>query len=109
MNHLARTLMLIGVVVLVVALPATATAATGDGAVVVAFTDEPAEEPASESGDEGGITPAEEAPPESEEDEEQPWTARYLAPTVVALGVITSLAAALYYGLRIRGRYQVVE
>ena len=58
---------------------------------------------------ESGLVPAEEAPPAGEEDEEQPWTARFLAPTVLAIGVIALVISVAYYGLRVRGRYEVVE
>jgi hypothetical protein len=51
--------------------------------------------------------PAVEAPPEAAEDEEQPWTARYLAPTVLLLGVVALGGSVLYYAVRIRGRYVV--
>ncbi len=55
------------------------------------------------------VQPAVEAPPVTAEDTEQPWTARFLAPTVVAIGVLSVLAAAGYYLVRVRGRYTVTE
>jgi hypothetical protein len=51
--------------------------------------------------------PAVEAPPEAADDEEQPWTARYLAPGVLVLGIVALAGSALYYGVRIRGKYRV--
>ncbi len=56
-----------------------------------------------------GVEPAVEAPPASEDEEEQPWTARFLAPTLLALGVVITVIATGYYATRIRGRYRVVE
>lgn len=53
--------------------------------------------------------PAVEAPEEVEEDEEQPWTARFLAPTVLLLGVVALGGSILYYGVRIRGKYTVTD
>lgn len=53
--------------------------------------------------------PAVEAPPEAVEDEEPPWTSRFLAPAVLAIGVVAIGGTALYYALRIRGRYRVVQ
>lgn len=51
--------------------------------------------------------PAVEVPPEVEEEEEQPWTARFLAPTVLLLGLVALGGSVLYYAVRIRGRYVV--
>ncbi len=53
--------------------------------------------------------PAVEVPEEVEEEEEQPWTMRFLAPATIAIAVITVGAALAYYVVRIRGRYRVVE
>lgn len=58
---------------------------------------------------ESGIEPAVDVPAPEVDEEEQPWTARFLAPTVLALGVVGLVAATAVYGLRIRGRYRVVE
>lgn len=44
-----------------------------------------------------------------EEEAEDPWTARFLGPAVVGLGVVAIGASAAYYVVRIRGRYRVVE
>jgi hypothetical protein len=47
--------------------------------------------------------------PDAEEDEaEDPWTARFLAPAVVVIAVVAVGASAAYYVVRIRGRYRVV-
>ncbi|MDJ0925283.1 MAG: hypothetical protein QNJ77_12045 [Acidimicrobiia bacterium] len=53
--------------------------------------------------------PAVEVPEESEDDEEDPWTARFLAPAVVVLGALTVGASLAYYVVRVRGRYRVVH
>ena len=53
--------------------------------------------------------PAVEVPEASEEDEEAPWTARFLAPAVVVIAVLTVGASLAYYVVRIRGRYRVVQ
>ena len=42
-----------------------------------------------------------------EEDEEDPWTARFLAPIVVVIGVISVGAAVSFYVVRVRNRYRV--
>ena len=48
-------------------------------------------------------------PEESAEEEEDPWTARFLAPAVVVISVVALGASAAYYVVRIRGRYRVAE
>ncbi len=58
---------------------------------------------------EGGIAPAEMAPPPDAAEDEDQWTAKFLAPTVAILGAIGVVAAFILYGLRLRGRYRVVE
>ena len=52
--------------------------------------------------------PAVMVPEAVEEAEEDPWTARFLAPAVAALGAVAVGSAAAYYVVRIRGRYRVV-
>jgi hypothetical protein len=79
------------------------------GPAAFAFTEAPAEDATEEAQPSSGVTPAEDAPPPADEDEEQPWTARFLAPTVLALGVVATIATVAYYGVRIRGRYEVAE
>ena len=54
-----------------------------------------------------GIEPADEVPPVEEEAEDVPWTTRFLAPATLALGVLGVIGAAIYYGMRIAGRYRV--
>ena len=53
--------------------------------------------------------PAVEIPEAAEEDEEDPWTSRFLAPAVVVIAAVTVGASLAYYVVRIRGRYRVVE
>ena len=53
--------------------------------------------------------PAVEIPEAAEEDEEDPWTARFLAPAVVVIAAVTVGASLAYYVVRIRGRYRLVE
>lgn len=79
------------------------------GTAAYAFTEAPAEEPSEEAQPSSGVTPAEEAPSPAAEEEEQPWTARFLAPTVLALGALATIATVTYYGVRIRGRYEVAD
>jgi hypothetical protein len=52
--------------------------------------------------------PAVMVPEVAEEDDEDPWTARFLAPAAVVLGVVAVGAVASYYVVRVRGRYRVV-
>ena len=77
--------------------------------LAVEAEDEGEEAPPTTSVSEGGITPAEVAPPEEAEDPEDQWTAKFLAPTVAILGALGVVAAFLLYGVRLRGRYRVVE
>lgn len=82
--------------------------------MVVAFTEAEGEGEAEEAPpttvvSEGGIAPAELAPPADEAAAEDQWTAKFLAPTVAILGVLGIIAAFAFYGLRVRGRYRVVE
>jgi hypothetical protein len=52
--------------------------------------------------------PAVEVPEPAEAEEEDPWTARFLAPAVVVIAVVAVGASLSYYVVRIRGRYRVV-
>ena len=52
--------------------------------------------------------PAVMLPEASEEETEDPWTARFLAPAVVVIGAIVVGASLSYYVVRIRGRYRVI-
>lgn len=48
-------------------------------------------------------------PEESVEEEQDPWTARFLPAAVVVLSVVAVGASVSYYVVRIRGRYRVAE
>jgi len=63
--------------------------------------------PAAYAADE--IQPAVETPAPAVEGTEKPWTVRFLAPTVLAIGVLSVVAAAGFYLVRVRGRYTVSE
>lgn len=89
-------------------------AASDDSSVLLAFTEaesegEGDEAPPTTMVSEGGIEPAELVPPVEEEAAEDQWTAKYLAPTVAILGALGVVAAIGLYGLRLRGKYRVVE
>ncbi len=53
--------------------------------------------------------PAVEAPAEAVDEVEQPWTARFLVPMLLFMGVAALVGSALYYGVRIRGKYRVTQ
>ncbi len=94
--------------------PAALASTQGDAPLVVAFTEaegegEGEEAPPTTTVSEGGIAPAELAPPVEESEVEDQWTAKFLAPTVAILGAIGVVAAVAFYGVRVRGRYRVVE
>lgn len=54
------------------------------------------------------LAPAVPAPPPEEVDEEQPWTARFIYPTIVAVTVILLIGLAIGYNRSIKKRYTVV-
>ncbi len=105
-----RSTIVLLAVVLHVLFVGTAALASSD---IVAFTEgegeSDTEEVTEEQGSELGIVPAEEAPPAEEEATEQPWTQRFLAPTVLILGVLGIVGSLIYYGSRVRGRYKVTS
>ncbi len=93
---------------IVVLSPLAAAAGMDDGLILA--TEEPAEEEMSdEPMFEEGMEPAEIAPAESEAEEDQPWTARFLAPTLLVIGVLVLVGSFAYYGFNVRGRYEVVD
>jgi len=79
------------------------------GAETVAFTEAETEEVEPAAENTSGVTPAVEAPSGETEEEEQPWTARFLAPTLLVLGIIAVVLVVVYYGVRMRGRYEIVD
>jgi hypothetical protein len=110
-----KALVLAALFVVVVA-PAAIALPVGvdDSATVVAFTEAESEGngedvPATTMISEGGVEPAELAPPVDESVAEDQWTAKFLAPAVALLGVLGVVAAVALYGVRLRGRYRVVE
>ena len=74
-----------------------------------AFATDEAEEPATTSTFAPGMTPAVEAPPASEAERDDPWTARYLAPLLLVGGVVVAIGYFATYGARVRGKYEVVD
>lgn len=97
--------MLVGALaVLLVVLAALPAAAFTEGE-----TEGEAEVVEEDQGSELGIEPAVEAPPVAEEETEFPWTQRFLAPTVAALAVLGLIGSIVYYGLRVRAKYRVVQ
>lgn len=94
--------------------PAVAAATAGPDRPMVLATEAEGEgdeeqAPPTTAVSEGGIEPAELAPPGEEEPAEDQWTAKFLAPTVAILGALGIVAAFVLYGLRLRGRYRIVE
>lgn len=53
--------------------------------------------------------PAVEVPEPEPEDEAEPWTTRYLVPTVLAAMAVVVGLVVVGYLVRLRGRYRVVE
>jgi len=103
---------LLAVVFLLLAAPALAAAPHAvDSPLVLAVEaeNEGDEAPPTTTMSEGGIEPAEMAPPVEEDAQEDQWTAKFLAPTVAALGALGVIAAFVLYGVRLRGRYRVVD
>ena len=103
MKFPARVLSTFLVVGILMAFPV---AAVADTMVLATAEEAPAEEAPADEG--SGVVPAEEAPAGEEESTDQPWTTRFLAPTVLAIGILTLVGAILWYAFRIRGRYEVV-
>ena len=50
-----------------------------------------------------------EADPEAADDDEQPWTTRFLAPLLLTIGVVGLLVSAVGYAFRLKARYRVVD
>lgn len=79
----------------------------GSGEEGTEVTDETAEPSVSDN--DSGIVPAQEAEAPVDEETDAPWTERFLAPTVLALGSLAIVGVVAYYYVRLRGRYQVVD
>ncbi len=93
----AIALAVIAVLVLAVAAPALAQEEGGDGTGGETTT----------TIDSGGAAVPQPVPDEG--NTEDPWTARFLPATIVALTVLVIGGAFSYYFFRIRGRYDVVS
>lgn len=77
---------------------------------VAAFPDEVAAAEASVVAQEAPSDgPAVSIPEAGDEEEELPWTNRYLAPTVIVMGLVVIALSAIGYGIRVRGRYRVAR
>ncbi len=108
-NPRSRLLTLFGfalalLTLLSLAVPAVAT----EGEAPAAETEEPAEEPAEETATDyqPAVTVAEEAA----EEIVQPWTNRFLIPTMALLAVALLFVTVLQYFLKVvKARYKVVE
>lgn len=79
------------------------------GAETLAFTEAETEEEEPAAENTSGVTPAVEAPAGDAEEAEQPWTSRFLVPAVLSLGIIAVVLVIVYYGVRMRGRYEIVD
>jgi hypothetical protein len=106
----SRLLVLIVVLGIAFTLPVAVAAASVDDSMVLATAEAeeeeaPPEEPVFEEGQEPAVI----APPASESETEQPWTSRFLAPTLLVIGLLALIGAIVYYGVRIRSRYEVVD
>ncbi len=104
--------LLLAALFVVIAAPAAAAAVTGPAQpVLVAFTEaeEENEAPATTQVSEGGVAPAEMAPPVEDEAAEDQWTAKFLAPAVAVLGVLGVVASIALYGVRVRSKYRVAD
>ncbi|MFQ5555664.1 MAG: hypothetical protein ACE5GC_09900 [Acidimicrobiia bacterium] len=107
-----RRSFVLGLLVAGALLAPLAAVAADDGALApLAVAEEGYEEgeETSKPVNESGIVPAVEAPSASEDDSDQPWTARYLAPTVLAMALVALAGSGAYYALRVRGKYRVVD
>lgn len=110
-----KALALAALFVVVLAPAALALPASYDGSTfTAAFTEAESEGDGDEAPSttvisEGGIEPAELAPPVEEAVAADQWTAKFLAPTVALIGALGVVAAIALYGVRLRGRYRVVD
>jgi hypothetical protein len=99
------TFALLAMLLVIVAGPAAAAEGTGLTLATAETEDEGADvsdEPMTD------VVPAVEAEEGAEEEAEQPWTSRFLVPTVLAMGALGVVAAFGFYVVRVRGRYRVV-
>ncbi|HSJ71128.1 MAG TPA: hypothetical protein VLA29_05705 [Acidimicrobiia bacterium] len=97
--YLVACLALLAVVI--VALPAAATEGTTEEETVTTTI---APEPVFENGE-----PAVVVPPVEAAEDEQPWTARFIYPTIVVVTILLIVGLAIGYNRSIRNRYVVVS
>jgi hypothetical protein len=106
-----RALLLAALLVVIVA-PGAVAAAPVAADPLLAFTvaeEEETEAPPTTAVSEGGVAPAELAPPVADEPAEDQWTAKFLAPTVALLGLLGVVVSIALYGLRVRSKYRVSD
>jgi beta-lactamase regulating signal transducer with metallopeptidase domain len=103
-----RILLLVTIALLAAIATAPAVFAAGDAGLVLATAE--SEDDGEEMVDEPmtDVIPAVETVEPAEEEEDQPWTSRFLVPTVLAIGALGVVAAAAFYVVRVRGKYRVV-
>lgn len=101
--HRIRATIVLGLATLVVLVVATAASAT-EGTEEETTTTTVAEEPVFEDGE-----PAVVIPPIEEAEEEQPWTSRFLYPTIVVGTILLIVGLIIGYNHSIRNRYEVVD
>lgn len=106
MNRFARiaSLAIVALVILALAAPALATESTGESEGGESTETTVATTPSFE-----GDPPAVVVPPVVIEIEEQPWTARFIYPTIAVVTVLLIAGVAIGYNRRIRKKYQVVD
>lgn len=104
MNRIIRiaSIAMLALLIVAVAAPALATESTGE------TEGETTETTIATTPSFEGDPPAVVAPPVVIEIEEQPWTARFIYPAIVAGTVILIAGVAIGYNRRIRKKYQVV-
>ena len=92
--------LLVAVLVLLVAVPGVAAATQEEEEPSPAATEET-------EFDSGGAAVA--VRPEEAEEADEPWTSRFMYPLLVVGTLVLIVFLILYYFLRIKGRYEVVE
>lgn len=95
------TIALIAAFALAVASPAFATESSSDEGTTTETT-------VAETPDFGDTPPAVVVPPIEPEAEDQPWTARFIYPTLVAITILLVIGTAIIYNRSVRKRYKVV-
>lgn len=103
MQRISRiaSLGLLVLLVLAIALPAAATESSDES--------ETTETTVTTTPEFEGDPPSVIAPPVVIDVEDQPWTARFIYPTIAVVTVILIVGVAIGYNRRIRKKYQVVD